>query len=345
MNSPILAPVLNIDWLQLNLIAPSDLHIKYHSFFKVKLMPYSTRHFKIVEELYRHKKRIATVTRMPASNIIAKDTILVKFDNWLLYQEDLFSYVSQFIALNNFKFKSISRLDICCDFQYFQNGQVPSSFIKNYLRGDYLRLGRTSISNAHFKQIDTDLFFNALKFGSNLSDISTYLYNKTLEMNCVKWKPWIAMSWMLAGFKLELDTWRLECSLKDCHKIVISNDTGEVLELNHINTLKHDNVELLFNCLREKYFTFVRKDDQVKKSRMQRLKLFKNDYSDLCLINSKSMLQSNRADKIFIKKLDDVNKELRGQDIEMNIDLQILKAKYIELTGLAGWAKFKNLLE
>jgi len=73
-------PLLHCDWLQLNLVAPSDMDVKYHGFYEVKLLPYSTRHFKIVEEIFHHGQRIATVTRVPLSNIIEPDTILVKFD-------------------------------------------------------------------------------------------------------------------------------------------------------------------------------------------------------------------------------------------------------------------------
>ena len=89
------APIVSVDWLQLNLTATPNLVVEYHQFYKVKLMPYSTRHFKIVEEIYRDGLRIATVTRVPLSNIIKSDTILVKFDNWLLYSVPLFEYVTQ----------------------------------------------------------------------------------------------------------------------------------------------------------------------------------------------------------------------------------------------------------
>lgn len=340
-----LAPIVSIDWLQLNLIAPRDMDVKYHSFFQVKLMPYSTRHFKIVEELYRHNHRICTITRSPLSNIIAADTILVKFDNWVLYSFPLLEYVNQFISLNNFKFKSISRLDICADFQRFKNGMIPSNFIKNYLNGHYLRLGRTSIGNSHFKQIDTDLFFNALKFGSNLSDISVYLYNKSLEMQTVKWKPWIADLWHKNNFPSNVDTWRLEISIKSSNKVIVNMDTAEMQILNSLDVLKNNYTKLSFDVFREKYFSFVIKSNIKKKTRMKRIVLFSGNYSKYRVIEGDKMIAANRSDKIFINKLEQVNQDLRGSNFNFNVDIDKLKCDYIGITGLQEWAFSRGLLK
>lgn len=338
------APILSIDWLQLNVSAPKTIAVVYHSFFTVKVLPYSTRHFKLVEEIYRHGSRIATITRVPLSNILPADTILIKFDNWVLYSFELFTYVTEFLALNNFTFKSISRLDVCADFQRFDNNMLPSNFIRNYLYGYYLRLGRTTASNAHFKQIKNDLSFNALKFGSNLSDISTYLYNKTLEMNSVKWKPWIATVWYNAGFDMNKDTWRLEVSIKDCNKLIVNQDTSECSVINNLTILQRPFTRLLYGSLRDKYFSFVIKDEQVKKSRMTKLPLFSDSFAKYAVVAGQSMISATRADKIFIKKLEDVNNDLRGKNFNFNVDIASLKEQYIEVTGLHSWAIFKGLL-
>lgn len=319
------------------------MEVNYHLFYQVKTQNFSTRHFSVVEEIYRDGKRIATVTRKPLSNIISPDTVLVKFDNWVLYSTDLFDYVQEFITLNGFVFKSISRIDLCTDFQTFNNGMVPSNFIKNYLNGKYLRLGKTSISNAHFRQVDTDLYFNALKFGSNLSDVSTYLYNKTLEMNSVKWKPWIAKKWMDAGLNASIDTWRLEVSIKSSNKIVCNTDTGEMNILNSLDVLKNDYCKVFFGAFRERYFSFVIKDQQVKKNRMTKLPLFSNSFSNYKIVDGEKMLAAGRSDKIFIKKLEQVNQELRGQNFNFNIDIDKLKREYIGITGLEMWAQYKGL--
>ena len=308
-------------------------------------MPYSTRHFKIVEEIYSNGKRIATVTRQPLSHIIEPDTVLIKFDNWVLYTFDMHKFVPEFLSRNALTFKSISRIDLCADFQTFNNGMLPSTFIRNYLYGKYLRLGKTSISNAHFKQINTDLHFNALKFGSNLSDVSTYLYNKTLEMNSVKWKPWIAEKWLQAGFSTDKDTWRLEVSIKSSNKLVCNIDTGEVNILNSLDVLKDNYTRLFYGTFRDKYFTFVIKDTQVKKNRMLRIPLFSDSFANYKIVQGDKMIDATRSDKIFIKKLEQVNQDLRGQHFNFNMDINSLKEQYIGITGLEMWASYKGLLE
>lgn len=338
------APTLSIDWLQLYLEAPVKKDLKWHDFFVVKRMPYQTRQFKIVEELFHNNRRIATVTREPLSNIIQANAIIVKFDNWILYSVDLFAYVSEFIALNSLVFKSISRIDLCADFQRFDNNMIPSSFIKNYLNGLYLRLGRTSFGNTYFKQMDRDLFFNSLKFGSNLSDISIYLYNKTLEMNNGKWKPWIVAKWLLAGFPPDIDTWRLEVSIKDANKLIINKDTAEFSIINTLEVLKPSFAQLTYGSLREKYFSFVVKDSQAKKNRMKPVKLFSNSFANYKVVEGDKMLDASRSDKIFIKKLEDVNCELRGLSFHLNSNIDMLKNEMIELTGLREWAANRGLL-
>lgn len=339
-----LAPIVHCDWLQLNVTTEVTINFKYHGFYKVKLMTHSTRHFKIVEEIYHHNKRIATVTRQPLSNIIKANTALIKFDNWLLYSFDLYAYAKNFIALNQMIFQNISRLDICCDFQAFEDNMHPSKFIKSYLYGKYLRLGRTTAGTSYFQQKKNEINFNSLKFGSNLSEVSCYLYNKTVEMSTIKWKPWIAKKWFDENFPTNIDTWRLEVSLKSSAKFLVDKSTGETEELNNLEILKHENILKLFVCLREKYFSFVIKDTQIKKSRMKKLTLFKNEFSQFMIFDNSNSIASNRSDKIFIKKLEQVNQDLRGQNLSFNIDINCIKQQYIEITGLHNWAVYKGLL-
>jgi len=341
MNIP---PILNYDWIQVNASIDCTLTFKYHSFYVIKLQPFSTRHFKIVEEIYRNNKRIATVTRQPLSDIIPPNTVLIKFDNWVLYSFNMFDYTKEFLSLNNLIFHNISRLDVCADFTRFANDMEPSNFIKNYLYEKYLRLGRTTAGTSYFRQQKTKINFNSLKFGSNLSDVSTYLYNKTLEMTTQKWKPWIAKKWQEAGIDKNIDVWRLEISLKSSAKALTDFETGETQHLNDINILKPEFLPTLFETFREKYFSFVVQDGQQKKSRMKKLHLFSKRFSNFTIIENQSLISANRSDKIFIKKLEQVNQELRGQNFNFNIDIDSLKSQYISICGLENWAEFKNLL-
>lgn len=338
------APILSFDWLQLNVSSEVSIDFKYHGFFQVKVLPISTRHFKLVEEIYRNGKRIATIQRVPLSPIIKANTVLIKFDNWVLYSFDLLPYVREFLALNQFKFHNISRLDVCADFTKFDNGLQPSEFIKSYLYNHYLRLGRTSSGNSYFKQKKNEMQFSSLKFGSNLSEVSCYLYNKTLEMSTIKWKPWIAKKWKLAGIEENNDVWRLEVSLKSSAKALVNIQSSEVQSLNDLNILALENLPMLFGSFRDKYFSFVIKDSQVKKSRMKPLKLFADSYSDIIIIKNQNQISSNRADKIFIKKLHEVNADLREKNFLLSIDIDSLKMQYIDIAGLNNWAIHKELI-
>ena len=58
------------------------------------------------------------------------------------------------------------------------------------------------------------------------SNVDTYLYNKTKEMQDKKYKPWIVEAWKRAGIDTSKDVWRLEFSLHNPRFIVRDNITG-----------------------------------------------------------------------------------------------------------------------
>ena len=164
-------------------------------------------------------------------------------------------------------------------------------------------------------------------------------------MNSVKWKPWIAQKWQQSNFDMNKDTWRLEVSIKSSNKLIVNTDTGEANILNSLDVLKDNYTRLYYGAFRDKYFTFVIKDTQVKKNRMTKLPLFSDSFAKYQIVNGDKMLAATRADKIFIKKLEDVNQDLRGQNFNFNIDINSLKEQYIAITGLELWASYKGLLE
>lgn len=336
-------PILSIDWLQLNVQQEIQSTGKFHGFFTVKNLPLGTRHFKLVQELYRNNKRVATVVSKPHSPLLDERMMLVKFDNWALYGTDLSAYVQEFLALNGMKFQNVSRIDICADFQEFYNMMNPGLFIKKYVRTTFLKMGKVGKFKTVGTQNATIHEWESLRFGSNLSEISYYLYNKRKEMNEVKWKPWIAERWLKAGFDPEKDTWRLEFSIKSGAKSMVNTETGESKLLATLDILKPEFLNTSYNILRHHYFRFVWNDGQKKKSRMRELKLFAGDFSKYTIVDCDGQHDSTRATKIFIKKLEEVNQELRGNNFDLAIAAADLKQQMIVSRGLQTWAMRNNL--
>lgn len=240
-------------------------------------------------------------------------------------------------------FKNFARLDLSLDFQEFENGMIPSLFIKRYLTGSVLKMGKAAKFKVVGTQTPNEHTFESLRFGSMLSELSYYLYNKTKEMEQVKWKAYINACWEKNGFNITKDVWRLEFSIKSGNKILLDTESGESKIIHSLESLQRDNMKILFDTLRDKYWQFVWNDGQQKKNRMRKLKLFRpSDYNfEICELDHHK--DATRSTKIFIKKLEETATELRGADIEGVFAANLLKQKMITDYGLQNWAIQKGV--
>lgn len=296
------------------------------------------------------EKRIATITSKPHSGILDEDSLIVKFDNWVLYNTRFSPIVEDFIKLNNFYFISCSRVDFCADFNEFNNNMNPKDFIRKYMFRKFLKTGKAKGVTPKFDQGEKEHLWSGLKFGSNLSEITYYLYNKSKELREVLHKPWIVETWIKGGLRTptdpsdrDNDVWRLEFSLKSGTKLIASEETGEIDLFLTLDIMKADYIAKCFYLLYQRYFCFVWNDGQCRKDRMRVLKLFKHEPVLDILVNSEKMRDATRSDKIFIKKLHEMNNELRGRDFFMSIEMDKYKQTIIEDTGLQSWAMYHGL--
>lgn len=336
-------PVLHCDWLQLHIKRVDRIAKEFHRRYTVKLLDFGTRHFKKVEEVFIGAKRIATLTSEPHSNILDKDSLIVKFDNWVCYDRNFRAIVNEFMNLNKFYFVACSRVDLCADFNLFDNGMKPANFIRKYVYRKFLKAGKARNIRHTFDQGKDEHESSGLKFGSNLSEITYYLYNKTKELKEVVWKPYIYECWRVAGLDLAADVWRLEFSLKSGAKLIVNAETGEFDIFASMEIIKAEYIYKCFFILYEQYFQFFWNDGKSRKDRMRALALFKYERCAEILVKAESMRNATRSDKIFIKKLHEMNNELRGRDFYMSIYMDQYKATIIEDSGLQNWAMYKGI--
>lgn len=337
------APILHLDWIQMQVKWYIKSEPVFHKYYTIKKLDFGTRHFKVVQEIYIMKKRIATLTSKPHSGILDPDAMIVKFDNWVCYAINMRKIIYEFLELNKLEFISFSRVDFCADFNLFDNGMKPAKFVRQYIYRRMLRLGKSPNISHHFSQGKKEHITKGLKFGSNLSECTAYIYNKSLEMEKVKWKPWIYMAWKKGGLDVESDVWRLEFSMKSGGVLTANTETGELDLFLSLKLLEADYIYKCYYKLYEKYFTFVWNDGQVRKDRMRKVKLFKYIYSPEVLVNAEPMKDADRSKKIFIRKLHELNNELRGTDFYMNVYMNELKNKLIEESHLQSWAIYKGI--
>jgi hypothetical protein len=328
---------LSIDWLQLYCDASNFMA---HSDYIWKKEAFQTKQFKEVYVVIYHNEKLATVQMKPNSAILPQHACIVKFANRVLYSSYLSNVVNSFLTDNSLMYKSISRLDVACDFQKFANGVLPENLIKRMLNSNYLKNGRGKFKIMGEQKFDCS--YQYLRFGNGESDVSVYLYNKTVELDQVMNKPYIRERWLNANLDPKTDTWRLEVSSKSKKLQVVNSETGEHtilgLELLDDNTLLSNYYFGMINH----YFDFRINDGTKNKTRMQRVPLFDVEESSLTPLYLPKEPCSSKADKVFIKKLYQLDQELREVAPELVSATNEILQNFVMSTGLLEFYEKKH---
>lgn len=320
---------LSIDWLQLYCDCSS---MKISQNYEFVLMAYQTKQFRKVYDVLYMKEKIAVAVCEPVSPIIQPFAMVVKFSNRVLYMHNFRSIVDDFLKANDIHYKSITRIDLALDFNYFERGVEPESFIRRYLKGDILKTQKCkfSVSGAQRK----GAIYEYIRFGSKTSEINTYLYNKTKELKENTDKPYIRERWDIAGLSSKSAVWRLEVSIKSSGTSYLDEATGEYTK---IDLSIIDSKELLvavYQSYIKKYFSFVINDGKSRLDRMQPFVLVDTTNAIYSPIYLPNVTGSKRADKIFLKKLYLMDRELRGFNDVMIERQQDMISDFVSLKNL-----------
>lgn len=327
---------LNIDWLSIFCIRESPL-LNECGIYTLKLQEFPTRHFRSLYYIVKEKEKVAELQIDPFSSILPPDGAILKIENRFLYSSDLFDLIER--LLNNFhlKFKSISRLDLCADFNTFYNNYNPRTLIEDFASEKIRKKGRAK-GTLDFRQTTEKLLYNGIKFGDRQSDNIVYLYNKSLELKEVRDKIYIRDMWAANGLDVTKPVWRLEVSMKSKALKLIDKNTGECKEYNNIKTLQSITTELYFTMI-NRLFTFVHKDNN-NISRCTKIVLFEGQ-PQTNTIFLRNVTGSNRTEKIFIKNLYLLQSRYRAfkelSNLPILADAERVMETMIKATDLQGW--------
>lgn len=330
--------LLSIDWFQLGM----GFHYNNTLFYDIKRLNYGTKHFKIVEEIRYQNQHLFTIARHPNSKILPADHHMVKWDNKFLYEPDAINIGLQHLSKLGLVKKNLTRIDLAIDFNTFKFGLKPNTFINKFLKNDYVHNG-----HAKFKVIGiqgkTNLF-QYFRFGDPSSRCSIYLYNKTLEMQEVKFKQHIFAKWKESGLNIKEDVWRLEVSLKTHLLNLIDKDTGDIVKFEILKCREPDFIELLFKTTISQYFQFKHKSKQKNKDRWKNVDLLNGIKYDKSVNFITNLKDHSRADKIFLRKLENYNQEMRSDNFELSTYVQSAVNNFVKTRGLEGYYK-NNILD
>lgn len=340
-----------IDWLQIFCFVPTELFSRSGK-YEVKQTSTRTRHFSTVFSILETQTQdeVAVLAAFPyEGSVIEKQSGILKIVNKYLYQSNLKKFVIDLMQDLKLGFKSITRLDIALDFQEFKNGLTGDIFIKRFLGGNIIKKGRSTMwktsgktPNQSEKNEGKKISYEYLSFGKETSECSYKLYNKCQEMRDVKTKNWILEQWKINGYsELQQDVWRLEFSLKNKNKQRI-NEEAEVFNFKSLDILDPEKyTQLWFQLLHDK-MKFYNNIGKLRKDRNIEIELFEPFKPNIITVDVSDKKETGRSQKIFAKKLMELNQDLRGDDYALGIFSKDLFQYYIQAYSLESWAKKKG---
>lgn len=262
-----LLPVPSADWVP---VSGNSAEIDAAYPWRYRAAYFGTRQYMVLTYVDAPNEQggyddFAEVQSAPASAILDAASVIVKFNNRVLYKPDMWELIDKFLHDNNMIVHNISRIDLCADLNQFAH-IVPLILIRKFATKELRHIGRgvgaLYFNHGVFAKLDEDgqrmpckeygVNYTGMSFGTHSSDARVYLYNKSFELLTQGDKPWIRDRWHSIGLDVR-NVWRLEVSLKSKACTFKDKLTGATV------TVNTDNMRDTSGELTKIYHTFVRK--------------------------------------------------------------------------------------
>lgn len=312
---------ISCDWLEVSGNTPSVLEGDYWiggKLFTLHREERQTSFFKSFHVLKFKNQEYAYIRSQPRLGRISPSFVCLKLANRVLYHEDYVQFLWDVLKALKIRYKGITRLDIAYDCNKFYCGRDPHKFIINYVSkrpeekgGMYLANCKEYTLHGH-KSISNDGTMNYIAFGSANKQARGYIYNKTLELQEVKDKPWIRDMWYRNGLKTDgkNQVWRAEISIKCQGKDLLNLETGQLFTLNPNYISTYENLKKVFHYYASKVFDFRINTGQKNRRNFTRLNLFDSSVVATCMPKRVSNLcDSGRSEKACRNKLVKLTRE------------------------------------
>lgn len=332
--------LVNLDWLEVFLLEaaepePRDAAFFLRRGFQVDVREFGTPQYREVFVLYDSEHfPMFEIRRNPYSlksegGIFDARACHLRFANRFCYQKDCINQLRDFILQFGYEYKGITRVDVCCDCNLFDDKTDPQKFLNRFMAGRFLKIHQSKLA-AHGIEFLTPLqvatganlsayasetiggrVFNSIKWGAPTSAVSTKLYNKSLELAQGKPKKYIQARWKTAGLTNEpvCPVWRVEFSLKSSARSFVRLETGELFYLNLTTIDTPGKLNGLFHALAQIYFHFkrvcyTRNGTFQRKDRCPDYFPFRYNQSDhMKLVRLPLTRDPNRTDKMIMRRL------------------------------------------
>lgn len=339
--------LVSIDWLSVYCDCSGMAPAKDYIFDRE---PYGTSVYADMYTIYLYGKEIAILTCNPRSSALKKGTGVLKILNPILYQIGLDRIIYDLLDTCNIRPLNISRLDLCADFNHFEGYTDMQRFFQDFLNIKLWKIGAAKYKVCANKapEFDNDYFkliglqssrhtYQYLRFGSKVSKVSAYLYNKTQEFRDVKRKNYIAEAWAANDIDESKEVWRLEFSLKGDGIKFVNRETGEWQPKNLEMVLDPIQRTQLYNALYLKYWDFRINDGQKRKDRMKHANLLPIESSILQPVVISGSDVTDREQKRMISAIERTYDEVRMKRQTRNEEIEGSIQQLVNFCGLSSW--------
>lgn len=279
---------VNLDWFELHALEPQNDPHDADYFRRAGLIvserEYGTRVYRQMFTVHdTNGAPFIEVRRDPFSvgsiGIHSTNECHLRLVNAACYLDDAVQRVQQFLDTYSYTLLRLTRVDICLDFERFDEGDDPAKFLRRYLQNRFAKINQGNIT-AHGSDRWDGQVWNSVSWGSPTSAIGTKFYNKTLEMydpttNTYK-KPHIRWAWYLCGLIDDFHTctkktddgvytpqiWRVEFSIRSAVKrwfrIELNGHERKYQSIHNTPDMydSRDKLLTMFAALSQHYFHF-----------------------------------------------------------------------------------------
>lgn len=309
-----------VDWLEVCCYG-HDLEPSFFSwkgkYFSVEQEDRETPLFKSFFVVKRNGLEWAQIRQNPKSGVMKKGLTIIKLSNRVLYHEEYVPFLMCVIQALGLYYKGLTRLDIAYDCNTFYCGRKPSRFVHQFVTKRVDEAGGMYVPKMkeydfHLKKdIHTNGMINYLAIGAKGSKKRGYIYDKTLELQEVKDKPWIRDMWERNGLVSNEKThvWRAEISIKAQGSDLLNLETGQLFPLHPNYLATYENIKKIFHYYAAKVFDFRINYGQKNRRDYARVCLFDTSINCTCLPKRVSICaDSGRSEKACKNKLEKLSK-------------------------------------
>lgn len=334
--------IIGLDWIELTGTLFFDEFNANGFLFEAKQNDRGSMYFKetySINTIYENKSELFGVLEIrPRVSFIDQNIVKFKLNNKFCYHPNYLELIKLFLNEFNITFKNYTRLDVFLDFQHIQEYSEIQNFLSDISNRKLIVKNKQNMSIYYNREFDK---ITGISLGSRKSTAYINIYNKTIEMKQKTNKPYISDQWQANHFDINIDTYRLEISMKKNTKKYISDDSEIIFDYSQIDFIK-EHEKFLIKQINEHFQIAYNENNGERFSRQKPYRPF--DLENIFYIKIKSEKESSsNYTKAYIKKIlkDSLIHSFQKQHIQAHY--LINHALYtINLHGLDEWFKKQN---